>query len=93
MATEAETGTPIMYHTYILKSKTAKRTYVGCTADIEKRLREHNKGIVKSSKAYGPYSLLYKETFLTFQEARKKEAFYKSASGRKALKKLLQEII
>ncbi|MBU0633560.1 MAG: GIY-YIG nuclease family protein [Candidatus Omnitrophica bacterium] len=82
-----------MHHTYILKSKTAKRTYIGCTADIEKRLREHNKGIVKSSKAYRPYSLLYKETFLTLQEARRKETFYKSANGRRALKKLLGRIV
>jgi len=57
-------------------------TYVGCTGDLDKRLERHNSGQVKSSKYYRPFVLIHKEEFATLPEARKKESFYRTTSGR-----------
>ena len=78
-----------MFYTYILKSQLNKRTYTGSTSDINRRLGEHNRGKVRSSKAYKPYDILQVEEFQTEKEAKKREAFFKTSSGRKEIKEIL----
>ena len=78
-----------MYYTYILKSLLKNRAYTGSTSDINRRLEEHNRGKVKSSKAYKPYNILQVEEFNTAKEAKQREAFYKTSSGRKEIKEIL----
>ena len=75
---------------YVLINSEKNRTYIGCAKDLLKRIEEHNKGAVRSSRAYGPYKILYKEKFETLKEARAKEKYYKSTSGRRQLKKLFK---
>jgi putative endonuclease len=82
------TGTN-MYHVYILLSKAKTRTYTGVADDVEKRLKEHNAGRVKSSSPYRPYKIVHAESFATLSEARQKEKFYKSTTGRRRLKEML----
>jgi len=79
-----------MYYVYILMSMDGNRTYVGSTNDVVRRLEEHNRGKVKSSKSYAPYKIFYKETFNSFREARAKEAYFKTTSGRRELKKIIE---
>ena len=57
--------------------------------NIERRLQEHNKGKVKSTKYYKPWSLFYTEYVGNRSCARKKEKYYKAASGKRKLKLLL----
>jgi len=71
---------------YILQSQKDKRTYVGSTNNISRRLREHNQGRVKSTKSRLPLLVLFTEHFKTIQEARKREKWWKSSTGRKELK-------
>ncbi|MEW5758721.1 MAG: GIY-YIG nuclease family protein [Candidatus Omnitrophota bacterium] len=80
-----------MYYVYILFSKLKYRTYVGCTLDVEKRLREHNGGRVRSTKAYKPFSIIYKERFNSLIEARQRESFFKTTTGRRRLKDLIKD--
>ena len=77
-----------MYLVYILLNEAKTRTYTGVTNDIEKRLKEHNAGKVKSSRPYRPYKIIYTEPFKTLSEARQKERFYKSTTGRRRLNKM-----
>lgn len=77
---------------YILKSLSAKKTYVGSTNDLPRRLSEHNSGKSTFTKTFLPWKLVYKEQFGDLQSARKREKYYKSASGRKVLKKLLESL-
>ena len=79
-----------MYYVYILYSRQHKRTYVGQSCDIEKRLKEHNGGNVKSTKPYIPYEKIYEEKHETRQLALKREKYFKTYSGRQALKKILK---
>lgn len=78
-----------MYHVCILLNETKTRTYTGVADDVDKRLTEHNSGKVKSSRPYRPYRIIHTESFQTLKEARQKEKFYKSTTGRRRLKEML----
>ena len=78
----------MMHHVYILLNETKTRNYTGVAGDVDKRLGEHNAGRVKSSSSYRPYYVIYTESFKTLSEARQKEKFYKSATGRRRLKEM-----
>ncbi len=77
-----------MYYVYILLNEEKTKTYTGVTDNVEKRLREHNAGKVKSSKPYCPYVIIYVESFMTLIEARQQEKFYKATTGRRRLKEI-----
>ena len=75
-----------MYTVYVIKSKVNDRLYVGYTENIIERLNSHNSGKVRSTKAYKPYTLVYKEEYENKTEARKREIFLKSGKGRELVK-------
>jgi len=76
-----------MYYTYILKSENFKKYYTGKTDDVDKRLREHNTGRSNYSRRYMPWKVVYAECFSTEVEAVRREKYFKSAPGRRWLKK------
>ena len=76
-----------MFYTYILKSKNS--FYVGSCKDLDKRIVLHNKGLVRSTKRYIPWSLIYKKEFLDFKSARNKEMEIKSWKSRKSIENLI----
>jgi putative endonuclease len=67
------------YFTYILECADDS-LYVGCTNNLEKRLKEHNesKSGAHYTKIRRPIRLKYKEEFGTLKEARSREAEIKS---------------
>ena len=81
-----------MHTVYVLKSLKDNRTYVGCTHNLQNRIREHNSGEVKSTKNRIPFYLWYKEEFLDKYEAFKREQHFKTAWGRRQLRKILDKI-
>jgi putative endonuclease len=76
----------------VLKSQKDGKLYIGSTGDLEKRIKAHNSGKVRSTKGRRPLILIYNESFLTKTEARKRENFFKSGVGRKELKEKLDEM-
>ena len=80
-----------MYYAYVLINRKGNKTYVGITLNITKRLKEHNEGCVKSSKHFRPYIILKLDKFITKNEARERELFYKSPTGRRRLKKIVED--
>lgn len=77
-----------MHYVYILKCKDSK-TYVGCTDDINDRLKRHQSGWVPATKDRLPLEL---ETYCVFKNKYKAfsfEKYLKSGSGRAFLKKHL----
>lgn len=58
-------------------------------SNLERRLKEHNSGKQKSTKGYLPWKLVYHEQFSTRTEAREREKYFKTGSGREFLKKIL----
>ena len=77
-----------MYYVYVLLNETNTKTYTGVADDVNKRLAEHNAGRVKSSRTYCPYKIIHTESFETLKEARQKERFFKSTTGRRRLKEM-----
>ena len=81
------------YYTYVLYSDSSKQLYIGQTKDIERRLKQHNKGKVESTKPYIPYKLVYYEELNTKEEAIKREKDLKQANGRRFIKRVLDKNI
>ncbi len=75
-----------MFYTYILKSEIDNRLYIGFTADLKKRLDEHNKGINISTKFRKPFKLIYYEACSSKEKAIKREKYFKTGFGRRFLK-------
>jgi putative endonuclease len=71
------------YFIYIIYSESFDRYYVGLSKDIDSRLKTHNSGKVKSTKAFKPWILVHTEQFETRIEARKREKYFKSSAGRR----------
>ncbi|MFO7843700.1 MAG: GIY-YIG nuclease family protein [Bacteroidales bacterium] len=79
-----------MFYVYILYSDKFNRFYTGFTKDIKQRLKEHNAGQTKSTKPYRPWQLIFQEVCETRMEARKREKYYKSGTGREKIKEIKQ---
>lgn len=77
-----------MYWVYVLKSLKDQRNYIGHTNNLNRRLREHNGGMVESTKHRLPFVLIHKEGNLNQQEAVEKEKFFKTHRGYNFLKKI-----
>jgi putative endonuclease len=84
-----EAGRTQMYTLYVLKSKVAKKSYVGITDDLSRRINEHNLGKNFYTKRYCPWRIIYTEEMRDRNEARRREKYLKSAAGRKFLKKFV----
>lgn len=78
-----------MFKVYILKSKINGRYYIGHTEDLENRLSRHNRGLVKSTKSYRPWRVVYTEEFENKNDAYKREFKIKSYKGGNSFKKLI----
>ena len=80
-----------IWYVYSLYSYKSDIIYVGMSQDPEKRLLEHNNGKTRSTKAHIPWVKFFQEEIGERGKAREREKYYKSASGKKKLKKLLNQ--
>jgi len=64
-----------MYYLYILKSNKDGDHYIGITFDLQRRLRYHNGGQVRSTKGRIPFKMIYSEKFDSRIEARAREVY------------------
>ena len=76
----------IMYYLYILQSNKKKNWhYIGTTSSLKKRLAQHNRGKVKSTKGYRPFTLSYVEKYENKTFARKRELELKNNNKKREL--------
>jgi predicted GIY-YIG superfamily endonuclease len=62
-----------MHYVYLLESEAfADRRYVGLTADLKRRLVDHNAGKSPHTSKFGPWRLV---TYVAFSDERKAKAF------------------
>ena len=78
-----------LYFVYIIKSTLKNWNYVGFTTNINIRLQQHNNGLVKSSKFYKPFSLIFVQIVDSSIEARTLEKFLKVRFNKEALLNIL----
>jgi len=73
------------YAVYILECSD-KTYYVGCTNNVERRLKEHKSGYTLTTSKMTNCIIVYTETYDTFDKARKREVYLKTAAGRRFLR-------
>jgi predicted GIY-YIG superfamily endonuclease len=72
-----------MHYVYILRSRgDQEQTYVGATADLRRRLGEHNSGKSRHTARRGPWTLEVALAFRSQQAAEAFESYLKTGSGR-----------
>lgn len=81
-----------MHYIYILQSLRDSNFYTGMTEDMARRLHEHNAGQCKSTKHRAPFTLVYSEEYKTRDEARAREKFFKTGTGREFRDTILKNI-
>jgi putative endonuclease len=81
-----------MFFIYILKSENKGAYYIGSCKNVDERLRSHNKGLVRSTKRYAPWQLVYSESFEHLHSARRREFQIKSWKSRMAIERLIKNI-
>ncbi|MSU73634.1 GIY-YIG nuclease family protein [Candidatus Kaiserbacteria bacterium] len=75
-----------MHFVYVLQSGKDGNLYIGCTGNVDLRLKQHEKGQVRATKGRRPLRLVYKEEYSDKYEAFRKERFYKTPKGKKELR-------
>jgi putative endonuclease len=81
-------GLLFMYTVYVLEDKN-KMLYKGLTNNLQRRFREHKGGHTITTSKMEDLDIIYTEEYNDFGEARKRELYFKSAAGRRFLKKKL----
>ncbi|MEO5641808.1 MAG: GIY-YIG nuclease family protein [Bacteroidia bacterium] len=77
------------YCVYILFSQKDHLLYTGFTTNIDERVRNHNDGRTKSTAPRRPLDLIFCEFYLFEEDARKREMYFKTTAGKKAVKLML----
>ena len=77
-----------MHWIYILENLNDKSWYIGYTSDLEKRIKDHQRGNgARTTRIKKDWKLIYCEGYLEKLDALGREDFLKSGSGRKFIKK------
>ena len=61
------------FYVYLLKSKRVRSIYIGCTSNLRKRLEEHRKEKIYSTRKMMPIELIYFEAFSSKKAAFERE--------------------
>lgn len=75
---------------YILFSQKDFRLYIGFSTNVEARVKKHNSGGNISNANRIPLKLIFCEFYLFEEDARKREMYFKTTMGKKAIKLMLK---
>jgi len=64
--------------------------YTGYTDNLDKRIEEHNKGLVYSTRKRRPFRLIYYEASLNESDAKMREVYLKTGMGKKYIRNRLK---
>ena len=92
--TRVEAGSGLVknmkYFIYWLINERETKTYVGISADLSNRLKQHRNKQVNTTKEFGNFKYYIIEIVEGSVEAREREKYWKSSAGRKKLKRLFK---
>jgi len=78
-----------IFFVYILKG--AKGRYIGCTTDIQKRIRQHNEGFSRYTKNRGPWAIEWISKSMSHTDALILEKKIKRQKGGAGLQQIMRE--
>ena len=84
---------PLPYCVYILFSRKDLLLYTGFTTNVDERVKNHNDGKTKSTASRRPLELIFCEFYRFESDARKREMYFKTTAGKKAVKLMLGETL
>jgi putative endonuclease len=76
---------------YVLQSELNGLYYIGCTNNLEDRMKRHNEGRSKFTKPYRPLRLVFSKEFPSKSEAMKFEKELKAYKSREILDRMIQQ--
>ncbi len=76
---------------YILESQKNGSYYIGCSKNVDKRLKQHNSGQVKATRYKRPYKLVFKQEFDSIDIAHKAELKIKSWKRKDFIEKIISD--
>ncbi len=82
-----------MYYVYILLSEKDDKFYTGSTNDLKRRINEHSRGRVDSTKDRLPMRLIYYEACIDEIDARAREKYLKSGMGKRYIRNRLKNYL
>ena len=81
----------MFYYVYVLLLNSGQ-LYVGVTANLRRRYREHRRGKVASTRLRRPLELIYFEAYLRKSDAERRERYLKTTKGKRALRLQLKDL-
>lgn len=80
-----------MHFVYILQSEFDGTFYIGYTANIERRLLEHNRGKLHFTRSKKPWIIVHVEEFIAKSDAMRREKEIKRKKSRKYVESLIKD--
>ena len=77
----------------MLHSLSDSGLYIGFSANLRRRLAEHQKGQAFATSYRGPWRLIYYEAYVEEEDALGRERYLKSGGGRRFLKSQLKHYL
>jgi len=79
-----------MFYVYVIESQEDRSLYIGYTADLKQRLKDHlDKKGGRTTRNKGSWRLIYYESYFDQKDALGREKFLKGGSARKYINKQL----
>ncbi|MBI2010349.1 MAG: GIY-YIG nuclease family protein [Candidatus Chisholmbacteria bacterium] len=66
---------------YALHNRSRNFIYIGYSENLKSRIKEHNEGKSRSTKAYRPFTLIFYEAYLKRSDAKRRERYLKMNRG------------
>ena len=76
-----------MHYVYVLRSLRDGNLYTGYTTDLRQRVADHHGGKARTTRHRRPLQLIYYEAYLLPKDAKARELFLKSGSGKRYIRK------
>ena len=83
----------MFFYVYVLQNEKTGYLYIGFTADLKRRLKEHNAGLNFSTKPHLPLELILYEAYRHREDAKRREKYLKTSQGARLLKRMLKEYL
>ena len=81
------------HYAYVLYSHKDNKFYIGYSSDVFRRLEQHNNGENTSTKHRRPLKLIFYEAYLYKEDAIRREKYFKTSKGKRALKLMLKSTL
>ena len=82
-----------MFYIYLLRSITNGKIYTGYTVDLKRRIKEHFRNEVHTTKRYKNIKLIYFEAYINKKDAMERENYLKTTKGKRTVKLMLKNTL